>query len=102
MRRLIALLALTALLSPAGADNFAKPPPKAPPKDAPTDKAPDKTADKPDDKAVPPPTGGKASPLKAKALSSTVEKGLAWLASHQLKGGGWGQGDESAQMGNSM
>jgi hypothetical protein len=104
MRRLIALLSLTALLSPAGADNFAKPPPKDPPKGAPTDKAPDKdkpTADKPDDKAVPPPAG-KGSPLKAKALSSTVEKGLAWLASHQLKGGGWGQGDESANMGTGM
>jgi hypothetical protein len=34
-----------------------------------------------------------------KELSGNVRKGLGWLAEHQLPGGGWGQGEESAQMG---
>jgi hypothetical protein len=34
-----------------------------------------------------------------KALSPNVRKGLGWLAEHQLASGGWGQGEESAQMG---
>jgi hypothetical protein len=143
MRRLIAAVAVSSLLSPAAcgshkptptpipvdplaaagdsadegapdprvADNdktpFAKPPPGDKRKEKPTDPKSDaspadpKKTDKTDDKTVPPPAG-KASPLKAKVLSSTVDKGLAWLAAHQLKGGGWGQGDESPQMGNSM
>jgi hypothetical protein len=33
-----------------------------------------------------------------KPLSANVKKGLAWLAEHQLPNGGWGQGEESAQM----
>lgn len=33
-----------------------------------------------------------------KAINKTVEKGLAWLASAQLDGGGWGQGDEAARL----
>jgi Prenyltransferase and squalene oxidase repeat len=37
--------------------------------------------------------------VKPKALSHTVNKGLAWLAKHQLPNGAWGQGDESAGMG---
>lgn len=37
-----------------------------------------------------------------KELSQTVDKGLAWLAGHQLKTGGWGQGDEAAGMGSGM
>lgn len=40
--------------------------------------------------------------VKPKALSAQVEKGLSWLVAHQLPSGGWGQGDESAQMGQSM
>jgi hypothetical protein len=40
--------------------------------------------------------------VKAKALSATVEKGLAWLVAHQLPSGAWGQGDEAATMGNGM
>jgi hypothetical protein len=40
--------------------------------------------------------------VKPKALSQTIEKGLAWLAKQQLKSGGWGQGDESQHMGNAM
>jgi hypothetical protein len=46
------------------------------------------------------PTRGTA--VKPKALSDTVNKGLAFLAKHQLKTGGWGQGDEAASMGNGM
>jgi hypothetical protein len=37
--------------------------------------------------------------VEPKALSANVRKGLGWLAEHQLASGGWGQGDESAQMG---
>lgn len=33
-----------------------------------------------------------------KPLSDSVKKGLQWLASQQLDNGGWGQGEESAQM----
>ncbi len=33
-----------------------------------------------------------------KALSAQVKKGLAWLASHQLDNGAWGQGDEAGGM----
>lgn len=45
-------------------------------------------------KAAPAPTPTPAPPAK-----NTVESGLAWLASHQLADGGFGQGEESAQMG---
>lgn len=34
-----------------------------------------------------------------KPLSDNVKKGLAWVAQHQLPGGAWGQGEESANMG---
>ena len=34
-----------------------------------------------------------------KPLGAPVKKGLAWLVEHQLASGGWGQGEESAQMG---
>lgn len=37
-----------------------------------------------------------------KALSANVNKGLAWLAKHQLNNGAWGQGDEAATMGGGM
>ena len=37
--------------------------------------------------------------VEPKALSPNVRKGLGWLAEHQLASGGWGQGEESAQMG---
>ena len=36
-----------------------------------------------------------------KPLSAGVKKGLAWLAEHQHPDGGWSQGEESANMGNS-
>jgi hypothetical protein len=31
-----------------------------------------------------------------------VARGVQWLVAHQLRNGGWGQGDESATMGNDM
>lgn len=34
-----------------------------------------------------------------KPISTQTEKGLEWLASHQNPDGGWGQGEESANMG---
>lgn len=37
--------------------------------------------------------------VEPKPLSNGVLEGLAWLAKHQLESGGWGQGDESQQMG---
>lgn len=62
--------------------------------------------------AQPPPGDGNAAQaatvpawkhaVKAKALSGQVKKGLEWLVAHQLPSGGWGQGDESAQMGAAM
>ncbi|HEX3474214.1 MAG TPA: prenyltransferase/squalene oxidase repeat-containing protein [Kofleriaceae bacterium] len=39
---------------------------------------------------------------KGKPLSETTRRGLGWLAKHQLRGGGWGQGDESPSMGHSL
>lgn len=39
---------------------------------------------------------------KGKPLSEATQRGLAWLAKHQLQGGGWGQGDESPSMGHSL
>lgn len=45
---------------------------------------------------------GTRTARKAKAISKTIEKGLGWLAAHQLSGGGWGQGDEAPGMGHGM
>ena len=44
----------------------------------------------------------KRTAVEPKSLSATVDKGLTWLAQHQLPSGGWGQGDESQQMGGGM
>ncbi len=54
-----------------------------------------------------PTTAAPAAPAAASALAkpapdadkASVEKGLQWLATHQLADGGFGQGEESAQMG---
>ena len=43
-----------------------------------------------------------APAVDPKPLSSNVEAGLAWLAKHQYKSGGWAQGEESARMGRGM
>jgi hypothetical protein len=40
--------------------------------------------------------------VAAKPLSNTVLRGLDFLAKHQLADGGWGQGEESSNMGGSM
>jgi hypothetical protein len=40
--------------------------------------------------------------VTAKPLSNNVLRGLEFLAKHQLADGGWGQGEESANMGASM
>jgi hypothetical protein len=37
--------------------------------------------------------------VQPKPLLENVNRGLEWLAAQQLKNGGWGQGEESAQMG---
>jgi hypothetical protein len=55
-----------------------------------------------DDKARPDSASQSASWTTAvdpKPLSPVVLKGLGWLAEHQLPAGGWGQGEESANMG---
>jgi hypothetical protein len=39
-----------------------------------------------------------ATAREPKPLSKSVKKGLDWLVEHQLPGGGWGQGEESAHM----
>jgi hypothetical protein len=46
-------------------------------------------------------TGWKTA-VEPKKLSTNVDKGLAWLAKHQLENGAWGQGDEAATMGHGM
>jgi hypothetical protein len=42
------------------------------------------------------------STIKAKELTKNVKSGLSWLVEHQLPNGGWGQGEESANMGAAM
>src|SRR5438445_6288223 len=39
--------------------------------------------------------------IQPKPLSESVQKALAYLASQQHGNGGWSQGEESTQMGNS-
>jgi len=43
-----------------------------------------------------------APAVQPKPLSEHVKRGLEWLVSHQHKGGGWSQGEESSYMGNAM
>ena len=51
--------------------------------------------------AAPAPPAAASAPAKPApdADKASVEKGLQWLATHQLADGGFGQGEESAQMG---
>ncbi len=42
---------------------------------------------------------GWTTAVDPKPISPSVKRGLDWLVEHQLKDGGWGQGDESKQMG---
>lgn len=54
----------------------------------------------PQARATPPPEAKPArAVMQPKPLGAAVEKGLAWLVEHQLPNGGWGQGEESTQMG---
>ncbi|MBI3181589.1 MAG: hypothetical protein HYZ28_05560 [Myxococcales bacterium] len=46
--------------------------------------------------------GAPPEPSGQKALSPAVEKGLEWLSRQKLKSGGWGQGEESVQMGRGL
>jgi hypothetical protein len=55
--------------------------------------------DRPTVEPRPTPTSSRTA-VEPKPLSQTITAGLAWLAKHQLPGGGWGQGDESAHMGD--
>ena len=43
-----------------------------------------------------------APAVKPKMLSGNVKRALAWLAKHQQPSGGWGQGEESQEMGRSL
>ncbi|MBM4040361.1 MAG: terpene cyclase/mutase family protein [Planctomycetes bacterium] len=43
-----------------------------------------------------------APAVESKPLSAQVQKGLDFLVKSQLKGGGWGQGEESRQMGQGL
>ncbi len=40
--------------------------------------------------------------VEPKPLGDSVQRGLEWLVGRQLESGGWGQGEESQQMGSSM
>lgn len=63
----------------------------------PTDVATTRPADSPTTR----PTGW-APAVNPKPLSDNVKKGLAWLAKAQRADGGWGQGEESQQMGHGL
>ena len=45
------------------------------------------------------PAQAKPAKITPKPLSDNVNKALAWIVKHQLPGGGWAQGEESARMG---
>ncbi len=62
-----------------------------PPAFGPSDVAPDQS----DNKEAP----TWASAVEPKPLSDNVKEGLAWLIKTQLPSGGWGQGEESSNMG---
>src|SRR5262245_3246481 len=52
--------------------------------------------------ASPPTTAPTTRPVQAKALSNEFRKAAIWLAKHQHENGGWSQGEESREMGNSL
>ncbi len=47
-------------------------------------------------------TGLNAFAVKPDPIGKAAKKGVKWLLEHQLKNGGWGQGDESQNMGRGM
>lgn len=70
-----------------------------------TMQAQDPAPEKPGAPPTPPEDGSRPAPVawttavEPKPITPPVKKGLDWLVEHQLGDGGWGQGDESAQMG---
>lgn len=54
------------------------------------------------DSPKPAPTGLHAFAVQPAPLGDAAKKGVRWLLKHQQKGGGWGQGEESQQMGQGM
>ncbi|MBI4230677.1 MAG: hypothetical protein HY608_07560 [Planctomycetes bacterium] len=50
------------------------------------------------DEVLSPQVQAQAPRIDPKPLSANVQRGLAYLAERQLPGGGWGQGDESANI----
>ena len=44
-------------------------------------------------------SAGWTTAVAPKPLTGNVNKGLAWLAEHQLPGGGWGEGEGPANIG---
>src|SRR5262245_13814161 len=93
LRQLAAALAIAAVVAPLGCSS-GKPPPRPRAAEVPSAGEP----------AVRPPPGpelaavGARTAVAPKPLGDAVKRGLAWLASHQLDGGGWGQGDEPQQL----
>jgi len=61
----------------------------------PTTKKSDPLVQNPTDPSVP---IARRTAVDPKPINDTVKKGLAWLASHQLDNGSWGQGDEAGGM----
>ncbi len=70
-----------------------------------TMQAQDPAPEKPGAPPTPPEDGSRPAPVawttavEPKPITPPVKKGLDWLVEHQLGDGGWGQGDESQQMG---
>jgi Squalene-hopene cyclase C-terminal domain/Prenyltransferase and squalene oxidase repeat len=52
--------------------------------------------------ARPGPAAAASGAAVAAVNSREVKRGVEWLLAHQLRDGGWGQGDESPDMGNGM
>jgi len=83
LRQLSAVLALVALIAPVACGSG-----------KPTRRDDPIVSPNPTD----PPVAIKRTAVDPKPLSDTITKGLAWLASHQLSTGGWGQGDEAGNL----
>jgi hypothetical protein len=115
LRKLAAVLALTALTAPGcgsgtrstrSSDQIAQPAPApAPAGPQIVGSVPAIAVDPGPGPAVEPPVADPPAPaegpkhaVKAKPISATIHKGLAWLAGSQLQDGGWGQGDEGRQL----
>jgi hypothetical protein len=62
--------------------------------------APQREPTQPDTVKVDTPAAPWATALQPKPLSEPVQRGLAFLVSQQHANGGWSQGEEAAQMGN--